>query len=56
VAYSVASGIGFFIAFAAIASGRASPTIVLRFYAAVIWIWAWHALVSRKLLDEATGP
>jgi hypothetical protein len=56
VAYSVASGIGFFIAFAAIASGRASPTIVLGFYAAVIWIWAWHALVSRKLLDEATGP
>lgn len=43
--YSVITGIGFFAAFAAIASGTESPIAMIAFYIAVAWIWIWHTLV-----------
>jgi hypothetical protein len=48
-------GIGLLGAFAAIASGRPSPAVVLGFYAAIIWVWTWHAALSRDLRNEAAG-
>jgi hypothetical protein len=51
--YSVFSGLAFFLAFAAIASGAQSPTVILTFYAAVVWIWVWHAALSTSLLQTA---
>lgn len=50
--YSVLSGLLFFVSFAAIASGRQSPGIILGFHAAVAWIWVWHSALYRKLLAE----
>lgn len=47
--YSVATGIAFFISFAAIASGSTSSVAMLGFYAAVAWIWVWHAALCYKL-------
>lgn len=52
-AYSLFTGIGFFLAFGAIASGSTAPTPMLAFYAAVVWIWAWHAALHQMLLAEA---
>lgn len=53
--YSIVTGIGFFIAFAAIASGPASPVVMLTFYAAVAWIWIWHSLVMQRYLRFDQG-
>ena len=45
----------FFLAFAAIASGSTSAAVMLIFYAAVAWVWIWHAALSAALLSEASG-
>jgi hypothetical protein len=50
--YSIFSGVFFFLAFAAIASGSKSSVTILTFYAAVAWIWGWHAALSATLLRE----
>ena len=47
--YSVITGVGFLVSFAAIASGSTSPAILLAFYAAVAWVWAWHTAVYLKV-------
>lgn len=49
MAFSIFTGVFFFASFGAIASGNASPVIVLGLYAAIFLAWAWHALVSLKL-------
>lgn len=51
-AYSAFTGIAFFLAFAALASGSPSSAIMLAFYAAVAWIWAWHSTLSAGLVRE----
>jgi hypothetical protein len=35
--------------------GRPSTAVVLGFYAAIIWVWTWHAALSRDLRNEAAG-
>ncbi len=49
--YSSFTGAVFFLAFGAIASGAGSPVVILGFYAAVAWIWVWHAALHLKLLN-----
>jgi len=49
-AYSVFTGVAFFIAFAAIASGSTSAVTMLAFYAAVVWVWIWHTAVFASVL------
>jgi hypothetical protein len=51
-AYSVATGVIFFTAFSAIASGTREPWIVLAFTAAVVLAWLWLGLVSARLIAE----
>jgi hypothetical protein len=51
--WSVASGVLFFIAFAAIASGSTSSAAMVSFYAAVTWIWIWLSAVLLRLRREA---
>jgi hypothetical protein len=53
--YSVTTGIGFFAAFSAIASGSQSPLVILTFYGAVAWLWIWHSLLMRKVAGIALG-
>ena len=53
--YSVVSGVGFFVAFAAIASGATSPSVMLGFYAAVVWIWGWHSALSGRVLNTSSS-
>lgn len=50
--YSGFTGIAFFSAFAAIASGSTSSVTILAFYAAVAWVWVWHAALSATLFGE----
>ena len=50
--WSMLTGLVFFVAFAAIASGQNSPAIVLGFYGAVVWIWIWHTALGWNLLRE----
>ncbi len=52
VTFSIITGVFFFLAFGAIASGNGSPVVVLSLYAAIFLAWAWHALVSLKLRRE----
>lgn len=47
--YSAVSGAFFFISFAAIASGTTSAAVLLTFYAAVAWIWAWLSAVMIEI-------
>jgi hypothetical protein len=47
--YSAVSGVLFLAAFAGIASGSQSATVVLGFWAGVIIAWAWLAAVSVHL-------
>jgi hypothetical protein len=55
-AYSAVTGVAFFVSFAAIASGSTSPSVMLAFYAAVAWVWCWHAAVHAALAYAvATG-
>lgn len=48
-AYSVFTGIGFFVSFAMIASGSTSPAVMIGFYVAVAWIWVWHTIVLMQI-------
>lgn len=48
--YSAGTSTGFFAAFAAIASGSTSSAVIVAFYVAVAWVWAWHASVSARLM------
>jgi hypothetical protein len=45
-AYSAFTGVAFLMAFALIASGTISTAAMLAFYAAVAWIWIWHAALT----------
>ncbi len=54
-AYSLFTAVGFFLAFAAIASGPASPAVMLTFYGAVTWIWLWHTWLLWHFCTQ-TGP
>jgi hypothetical protein len=47
--FSRVTGLLFFVAFAAIASGSSSAAVILGFYAAVLWIWIWHAALTWTL-------
>ena len=52
VVYSGFTGVAFFLSFAAIASGSTSVAVMLTFYAAIAWVWIWHAALSLTLLRE----
>ena len=52
--FSAITGIGFLLSFGAIASGSSSPAVILTFYAAVFWVWAWHTAVYVKIRREGT--
>jgi hypothetical protein len=47
--YSTVTGVGFFLSFAAIASGTGGSTALLLFYGAVAWIWLWHTLLIAHI-------
>ncbi len=53
--YSLITGLGFLVSFAAIASGSSSPATILAFYAAVSWVWAWHSAVYLKVMHDVPG-
>ncbi|MDQ3171837.1 MAG: DUF998 domain-containing protein [Acidobacteriota bacterium] len=53
--YSLITGLGFLVSFAAIASGSKSPAVILAFYAAVLWVWAWHSAVCLKVMRDVPG-
>jgi hypothetical protein len=58
-AYSVATGVIFFAAFAGIASGSnnvgvITTVVILAFSVAVVLAWAWISVLSVKLLTERT--
>jgi hypothetical protein len=50
------TGVLFLVAFAGIASGSASPVVVLGFWVAVILAWTWLALVSLDLYRRTPPP
>jgi hypothetical protein len=50
--YSAITGVLFFVAFAAIASGSTAPSVMLGFYAAVAWIWCWHTVLYWNGLEQ----
>jgi Protein of unknown function (DUF998) len=52
--YSAVSGAFFFISFAAIASGTTSVAVLLTFYAAVAWIWAWLSALMIEIRKEVS--
>jgi hypothetical protein len=54
--YSAFSGVGFFVCFAAVAAGVTAPAVMLAFYAAVAWIWAWHTALLVTLRGERSLP
>ena len=47
--FSRVTGVVFLVAFAGIASGSASPVVVLGFWAAVVLAWVWLAITSVDL-------
>lgn len=51
--YSVVTGIGFLVSFAAVASGSQSSATILAFYAAVTWVWIWHTALYLKVRRES---
>jgi hypothetical protein len=53
--FSVLTGLGFFAAFAGIASGSTSAAVMLAFYVAVAWTWVWHTLVLLTLRRGSRG-
>jgi len=53
--YSLITGLGFLVSFAVIASGSTSPAVILAFYAAVIWVWAWHSAVYLSVMRGMPG-
>jgi len=50
--FSAVTGIVFFLAFAGIASGSSSATVVLAFWCAVILSWAWTASLAITALHR----
>jgi hypothetical protein len=54
--YSMLTGLGFFAAFAAIASGSVSPAVMIAFYIAVVWIWVWHTVVLIQVVQSRAMP
>lgn len=46
---SALTGVVFFAAFAAIASGPPSAAAMIAFYAAVAWLFTWHAAIHIRL-------
>ncbi len=48
--FSLVTGLGFFLAFAAIASGPPSAPVMLAFYAAIVWVWIWLSALFASLL------
>lgn len=54
-AFSRVTGVLFLAAFVGIASGIASPTVVLAFSAAVVLAWAWLAAVALHLYRGTAG-
>ena len=47
--FSRATGVLYLVAFVGIASGSASPVVVLGFWAAVVFAWGWLAAVAIDL-------
>ncbi|MEJ2889413.1 DUF998 domain-containing protein [Actinomycetospora aeridis] len=47
--FSRVTGVLFLVAFAGIASGSASPAVVLGFWVALLLVWVWLAVVSLDL-------
>jgi hypothetical protein len=54
--FSVLTGAGFFLSFAAVASGSTSPVVMIAFYVAVAWVWAWHTLALRQVARSSSPP
>lgn len=52
-AFSAITGVTFLAGFAGIASGSASPSVVLTFTAAVLLAWAWLSSTSLELYRRA---
>lgn len=50
--YSALTGVGFFVSFAAVASGSTASGIMIAFYIAVAWVWTWHAVVLADVLKR----
>jgi hypothetical protein len=48
-AYSLFTGVAFFLSFAGVASGSTAAATMLLFYAAVAWTWIWHSMIHVKL-------
>ena len=57
-AFSAVTGVGFFLAFAGLATGGGGAATMLAFYAAVAWIWVWHTMLMIDLAasGEAGSP
>lgn len=47
--FSRITGVVFLLAFLGVASGSASPAVVLGFWVGVLLVWTWLALVSVDL-------
>ena len=54
--FSLVTGLSFLASFIAISSGPPSGSVMLAFYVAVVWAWAWHAAlhfeVSRAVSEK----
>jgi len=44
--YSIVAGVAFLVAFGGLASGSASPAVVLAFWSALLLVWSWMAAVA----------
>jgi Protein of unknown function (DUF998) len=53
-AYSLATGVIFFAAFAGVATGSGQSWSVIGFWIGVVLAWAWICALARKLLREST--
>ncbi|HRP62338.1 MAG TPA: DUF998 domain-containing protein, partial [Phycisphaerales bacterium] len=52
---SALTGVGFFVSFAAIASGSTAPSVLIAFYVAIAWVWAWHTIVLADVLRQSSA-
>jgi hypothetical protein len=48
-AYSLVTGIGFLVSFAAIVSGGTSASVMLAFYFAIAWAWVWLTVLVVRV-------
>jgi hypothetical membrane protein len=53
--YAIVTGVGFFVSFAAIASGSTSAVTMLSFYVAIAWVWVWHTHLHLHLQERFEG-